>query len=177
VAGGNIQVIDDFLSKDELEKIKSIIFDVEFPIFWNDNVTNTELNYLDGANEQLDCKFNRHCFTHVLYENNKPNSNFYYDISEVFLDKLEVRALSRIKINMYPRSDTLFEHGFHKDNPYVSKGALFSLNTCDGYTHFKDYQKVNSVENRMIIFDAGKFHSSTNTTNNDRRVNINFNYF
>ena len=32
-------------------------------------------------------------------------------------------------------------------------GAIFSLNTCDGYTKFKDGTKVESVANRIVIFD------------------------
>ena len=163
------QVIDDFLNKDDFEKIKSIIFDVEFPIFWNNNVT--------FANEHLDYKLDRYYLTHVLYTDNKPNSDFYDIISEIFLEKLKVKALNRMKINIYPRSDTLLEHGYHRDRPYEHIGSLFSLNTCDGYTLFKDGTKIESVENRMIIFDASLLHTSTNTTNVNRRVNINFNYF
>ena len=37
--------------------------------------------------------------------------------------------------------------------------------------------KIESIENRMILFDASRLHTSTNTTNVNRRVNINFNYF
>ena len=40
-----------------------------------------------------------------------------------------------------------------------------------------DDDKIKSVANRMIFFDPTKPHASTNTTNKDRRVNINFNYF
>ena len=164
------RVIDDFLPKDELEKIKSLIFNVEFPIFWNENVT--------YANEHLDYeKFDRYYFTHVTYSDFKPNSDFFNPISEIFLDKIMVKALNRIKVNIYPRSDLLFEHGYHRDRPYEHNGALFSLNTCDGYTKFKDGPKIESVENRMIFFDSSRLHTSTNTTNVNRRVNINFNYF
>ena len=84
---------------------------------------------------------------------------------------------NRIKVNMYPRADLLFEHGYHRDRPYENRGALFALNTCDGYTKFKDGPKIESIENRMILFDASRLHTSTNTTNVNRRVNINFNYF
>ena len=163
------QVIDDFLPKNDLERLKSIVYDVEFPIFWNDHVT--------YANEQLDYQLNRYYLTHVLYSENKPNSDYYDEISELFLERLQVKALNRIKINMYPRADLLFEHGYHRDRTYENRGALFALNTCDGYTKFKDGPKIESIENRMIIFDASRLHTSTNTTNVNRRVNINFNYF
>ena len=163
------QVIDDFLPKNDFERLKSILFVVEFPIFWNDHVT--------YANEHLDHQLNRYYLTHVLYSDNKPNSDYFEEISEMFFDKLQVKALNRIKVNMYPRADLLFEHGYHRDRPYENRGALFALNTCDGYTKFKDGPKIESIENRMILFDASRLHTSTNTTNVNRRVNINFNYF
>jgi len=37
--------------------------------------------------------------------------------------------------------------------------------------------KVNSVENRLIIFDSNEKHRAVTTTDTSRRVVINFNYF
>ena len=50
------------------------------------------------------------------------------------------------------------------------------LNTCDGYTVFKNGEKVESVANRYIEFDSNLMHSGTSTTDSKRRVVINFNY-
>ena len=55
-------------------------------------------------------------------------------------------------------------------------GCVFSLNTCNGYTRIGDDVKIDSVANRAIIFDPNIDHSSSSTTNETRRVNINFNY-
>ena len=68
------------------------------------------------------------------------------------------------------------EHSEHSDYPFSHKGALFSLNTCDGYTKFNDGTKVESVANRIIFFDASKNHQSTTTSNAKLRYNINFNF-
>jgi len=65
----------------------------------------------------------------------------------------------------------------HQDYEWEHKGALLSLNTCDGYTRFETGEKIDSVANRIIFFDPSIRHTSTNTTNDKRRININFNYF
>ena len=55
------------------------------------------------------------------------------------------------------------------------KGAVFSLNTCNGGTVI-DGQKFDSVGNRILFFDPTKPHHSTSTTDVKRRLNVNINY-
>ena len=93
------------------------------------------------------------------------------------MKKIDVKTLIRVKINSYTKEDKLIEHDLHTDYDYSNNGAIFSINTCDGYTKLEDGTKIESVANRMLFFDASKPHCSTNTTNQARRVNINFNYF
>ena len=50
------------------------------------------------------------------------------------------------------------------------------MNTNNGYTLFKN-KKINSVENRIVLFNSDESHSSTNTTDCKSRIVINFNYF
>ena len=113
----------------------------------------------------------------MLYDNNLPTSPHFETIVPHILKKLQVKTLIRIKVNSYTREDKLIEHDLHTDYDYSNNGAVFSINTCDGYTKFEDGSKVESVANRLVLFDASKPHCSTNTTNQLRRVNINFNYF
>lgn len=83
----------------------------------------------------------------------------------------------RIKINMYPNTEILKEHGMHSDYTFPHKTGLFSINTCDGYTKLEDGTKIDSVANRMLLFDGSNPHSSSTTTDQPVRVNININYF
>ena len=64
----------------------------------------------------------------------------------------------------------------HSDFEFSHSGAVLSLNTCDGYSKLKDDTKINSVANRMLLFDASEEHCSTTTTNVFARININMNY-
>ena len=113
----------------------------------------------------------------MLYDNNVPSSTHFDNILPLIMKKIDVKTLIRVKINSYTKEDKLIEHDLHTDYDYSNNGAIFSINTCDGYTKLEDGTKIESVANRMLFFDASKPHCSTNTTNQARRVNINFNYF
>jgi len=112
---------------------------------------------------------------HMLYNHYVPQSPHYNSLIPL-LEKLEVDSLLRIKANLFPSTEILHEHQPHPDYNFSHSGALLSLNTCDGYTKLKDGTKVNSVANRILIFDAGEEHQATTTTNDFARINININY-
>jgi hypothetical protein len=112
---------------------------------------------------------------HLFYAQNVPKSA-HFDILVPLLQKLGVNCLMRIKANLYPNTEKLHEHPMHRDFEFSSTTALLSLNTCDGYTKLKDGTKIDSIANRMVIFDSGEEHCSTTTTNVSARYNININY-
>ena len=112
---------------------------------------------------------------HIAYD--RTIASHFYDEIMPYCKSLDIKALIRIKINMFPNTEILKEHGMHIDYKFPHKGALFSVNTCDGYTKLEDGTKIDSVANRMLLFEAGKPHSSTTCTNQPVRVTINFNYF
>ena len=98
--------------------------------------------------------------------------------------RFRMNTLIRVKINNYPNQGKFREHTMHTDWPSKGglnrKACLFGINTCDGYTKLdngKESVKIDSKANRAILFDPTIPHCSTNTTNDTRRVNINFNYF
>ena len=50
------------------------------------------------------------------------------------------------------------------------------MNTNNGKTIFKHGEEVNSVANRMVIFDSNLEHAATSHTDEKTRVVVNFNY-
>ena len=110
----------------------------------------------------------------------EPQSEIYTNICDKFVPRFKqvanFRNLIRIKINAYPYTNIVKEHKDHIDSDFKHTGAVFSLNTCDGFTKFSDGTKVESVANRIVFFDASKFHHSTTTSNAKLRYNINFNF-
>ena len=117
---------------------------------------------------------------HMIYANDIPQSQICDDICKMFIPRfLQVanfRTMIRIKINAYPYTNIVKEHDEHIDFEFSNIGAVFSLNTCDGYTKFSDGTKVESLANRIVFFDASKKHQSTTTSNAKLRYNINFNF-
>ena len=106
-----------------------------------------------------------------------PVSPLLYNKITPILEKLDVKALIRVKCNLYPYSEKVHEHEMHSDSDYSHKAALLSINTCNGYTKLEDGTKIDSVANRVLIFDASKPHCSTTCSDTTARFNINFNYF
>ena len=116
----------------------------------------------------------------MIYSMDAPQNEICGKIYEMFVPKFKelanFKTMIRIKINAYPYTNVVKEHKEHIDFNYEHIGAVFSLNTCDGYTKFSDGTKVESVANRIVFFDASKEHQSTTTSNAKLRYNINFNF-
>ena len=164
------EVIDNFLDEEYFDSLVILFTDKEktgnkvMPWFFQSNIA--ERGVVEG-------KLFYMC--HVFYERTRPNSPLYDQLLNT-LEKLDIRSLIRIKANLYPNTEILHEHPMHADFPYSHSAAILSLNTCDGYTKLKDGTKIDSVANRMLLFDASEEHCSTTTTNVSARINININY-
>jgi hypothetical protein len=180
------EVIDNFLDVPTFTEFRNVI--MKSPVFsWQ---FNSRIEGLDSDGKQsinVDGKFDMtnivsqnwrlSYLVHALFDQHCPQSDHFGFIMPVMLKHLDIKALIRAKINLYPYQDTLTEHGVHSDFPFKHKASIYSLNTCDGYTKLNDGTKVESVENRMLIFDGHTPHASTNTSNVNSRVNIAINYF
>ena len=166
------KVIDNFLDEEYFDSLVTLFTDKEktgndmMPWFFR-----TKINSQHNVAED-----NLFYMIHMFYDGNVPMSPFYNKLIPL-LDKLEARCIIRIKANLYPNTEILHEHPMHTDYNFFHSVAILSLNTCDGYTKLKDGTKIDSVANRVLIFDASKKHCSTTTTNVSARINININFF
>ena len=167
--------VENFLSEEELKNIMDV---VEGPdIDWH-----YSYSVADGSIEEDDIYF-----CHLLYmglaEQSKdgkmpppPKRGEYYHLFEPVFNKLpDFNILLRAKLNLYGRTNELVHHVDHVDFKMEHKGALFSLNTCNGGTVIGD-EKFDSVTNRILFFNPTKPHHSTSTTDVKRRLNLNINY-
>jgi len=160
------KVIDNFLETEKFLKIKNSILNPNFSWNLTPSVSNLKEN-LEVTSSYY--------FTHLFYSgfNVDPNCYIFGDI----LNQLEVKSLIRIKANLYPSTNDIKYHEPHIDYSYEHQGAIFYLNTNNGLTILSDGTKINSVENRILLFDPSELHSSTTCTDDKCRVNVNFNYF
>jgi hypothetical protein len=176
-----IKIIDNFLDTDSLDILKhNIIFNKSFPFYLISDVSfpkNSSCGILhdDRVKNELWNWYG----SHIVYENG-PASSLYRIIDDILIEKINtidpIRALIRIKVNFYPFTDNIKEHLPHIDYDFPHKSAIFSLNTCNGFTRITDEIKVDSIENRIIFFDSSETHNSSTTSDNKGRFNINLNW-
>ena len=159
-----MKIIDNVLPDNVFKDIQDVFLGNTFSWYYMSSVEDSIYN--DG----------NYYFSSVIYNNCAPTTNLFQKLFPV-LDVLQPKALVRIKANLYPNINKFVTHKPHKDYEYKHNGAIFYLNTNNGYTILEDGTKVESVANRLLMFDASENHSSTNCTDTQARVNINFNYF
>ena len=160
-----VEIIDNFLGPEKFKNLQNTVLDVNFPWYAYTGVTEIDSIQKDHWS-----------FFHLFYQDFEANSPFFKSIADI-LDELGVKGLIRSKANLYPRSNEIVEHDFHYDYEYSHKSGLYSLNTNNGFTMMEDGEKINSVANRMVLFDASKLHKSTTCSDENYRVNIVLNYF
>lgn len=161
----NYNIIDNFLPRSEFKVVKEVLLHPKFT--WNYKEYKVDNNNNLGKYSS---------FEHIFYEYNSPCSQEYECLSAL-LSKLKYKSLISIKANLYTNSKELVEYKSHVDHEFAHNGAIFYINSNDGYTHIGEDIKVESVENRLLTFDSFKPHYGTNCTNAHKRININFNYF
>ena len=146
-----MKIIDNLLDKDVAENIANKITSDFFPWFYQNNVTDKS-STIHSEN---------YYFTHLFYDNNEQSSFFNYVIP--ILKKIKYKKLIRVKANLYPNVNKLIQHSKHIDYNYPTKGALYYLNTNNGPTYVEN-KKIDSVKNRLLLFNAFKKHNSTTCT-------------
>lgn len=173
------QVIDNFLPFEQFKRLEHLtMYNADFPYTIRQFVANSPDEKTKFV-EEVESQYWNWYAVHQFYNHIQlsPHCN---DITHLFLRKFDememVKSLIRIKVNFYPWTNVVYEHVSHTDYPFENKGAVYSLNTCDGYTRMPNGDKVESVANRIVFFDASLPHSSSTTSNAKGRFNINFNW-
>ena len=154
-----VDVIDNFLPEKQFKSIQSVMMGEDFPWYYKDYIA---YEWKEDNGFQ---------FTHMFLDPDVGNSSRYYLMKP--FEKMG--KMYRIKSNL--RTRTLFRGRsyYHIDYPNMTT-AIFYINTCNGYTKFKKGGKIKSVENRMVIFDSNLEHAGFSTTDEKKRIVINFNY-
>lgn len=159
------KIIDNALPKKEFDNIKNNILDPFFPWHLANQITNDKEDLPTYASFY---------FSHMFWSgfDIEPASQMFAPL----LKLMDCNAIMRIKANCYLSTPERIIHDSHFDNPF-SKGAIFYLNTNNGLTILEDKVEVESIENRLLLFDSTKMHASTTCTDTQCRINVNFNYF
>lgn len=163
----NYRIEDNFLPFDFYNQIKEEIYKGRMPFIFSDSVSND-----DNVGQNV------WYLVHNIYNNKKVLSQYYETVIIPILDMLGAKAVINAKVNLYPSTSEIVQHGLHSDVTYDVKSAVIYFTTCDGYTYLKDDNvNVESIENRCLHFNSKHPHNSTTTTNKPIRVTMNINYF
>jgi hypothetical protein len=164
----DIKIIDNFLEEEEFTKLQTAMLDsYGFPWYYNNGVVTPVKD-----NDHI----NNYQFTHLFYDNYQPNSE-YFPLLSALIKKISPTAIVRIKANLNPVTETPIVYDFHVDFPFKCKTAIFYLNTNNGVTILDDGTELDSVANRIMIFDSSLPHTGTTCTDQKVRGLINLNYY
>ena len=163
-----MKVIDDFLSESAFEVTQQFFLGSDIPWYYNDTIA--------GDDKGIDA----YQFVYTFFNVQKPFScscGNYSNFLQPILTKISPLYLLRAKANLRPRTKEHFRSNFHVDMNLGQTTAIYYLNSNNGSTVFKDSgDKVESVANRLIVFDGSIEHAGTSCTDDSRRVVLNINY-
>ena len=162
----DIEVIDDFVPEEVFAPLCEVLMNDAFPWFFQNHIA------YDEPEDDV-----RMYLSHLFYQNFAPNSSFF-DLVAPIIDLLNPRALIRVRANLHPwQGPEIHQHQWHNDQFWSHTAALLSINTNNGFTEFKNGEKVDSVENRLVKFDGVLEHRSSTCTDSHGRMNVIFHYF
>jgi hypothetical protein len=163
-----MKVIDNYLPKDEFKSLQEDILSEFLPwYFFPQSVDDG-----DGIPQM----------GHIICQEDAPRSALWSSL-EYLIKFLNPSYIFRIKLNMDLKNSQIITKEFHhdavdeNDQPIEHKVLIMYMNTCNGYTLFRDGTKVESIENRALLFSGDLEHTGTTCTDETRRVVLNINYF
>jgi len=159
-----LKIYDDFLDSDTFDLLHS--FFLRAPWFY--------LPSISGSETDLDSFLFTHSFFNISNPFDKRPQNPC--ILKPLLSKLSPQHLLRVKANLQPKSNSITPCNFHTDFLLNQLTAILYLNSNNGYTLFKDGTQVDSVKNRLCLFDGHLEHAGTTCTNAKYRMTLNINY-
>ena len=165
-----LEVVDNFLPDDQFLIIESAFTNIKFPWCFV-----PQIKGVFGKKLAYGCE--RDQFVHEFWNPIEGNVSEHYKLMTPFINRLKPAAVLRSKVNLQPRHDEIIEDPLHTDFDNISAStSIFYVNTCNGYTHFEDGTKVDSVANRLITFPTQTKHGGACCTDTVARIVINFNY-
>ena len=160
------EIIDNALNQEDFNRIKNAMMSNQWPWYYSEDVA--------LPNEKAGYAYFIH---HFFYFKSPIPMLPYYQTIVPIINVLEPVALIRAKANLFPKTQEIYEFEMHRDNHFAHKGAILYINTNNGYTKLSDGTKIESVENRLFLFDSSQLHCSSTCSDQLSRVNININYF
>ena len=156
------KVIQNFLEPKDFNALKSFLISED-----------VEWHY----HPQIDIKTDKEWFNHCFFNNNEITSNAFKFVKPV-IQKLEGKAIIRIRANLDIQNPKTYQCNYHTDYPFECKTAILYMTDGNGGTQFKNpNKKVSCKENQIVIFDSQTQHSAITQTDAKQKIVLNINYF
>ena len=161
-----MMVVDNFINKKELNKIKKEMLHGDFNWFY----CQKSLDY-DTEIQPM--------FQHSFLSDNIKSYKFdlIKNLLEKIIKKRKAKNFIRVKSNLYLTNKEKNSHTKHTDLKDVEKyeTAIYYLTTTNGSTSIGN-KKIKDKENRIVFFDGKTKHNANIQTDKTERMVINFNY-
>jgi len=170
-----IEIIDNFLEQDNFIELQKFFMSPRSQWRLIDFVVSK-----DQDNQKKDGYF-VHSFRDlhpITYKDRfpiSPNYDVLYSLLDKLGKKVNFKQILRIRSSLFTRRERPHPDAFHVDYKFDHKVCIFYVNTNNGYTLFKDGEKVESVANRLLIFDGLKEHATVVQSDTSARYIININ--
>ena len=164
-----MRVIDNFIHPDQFQHIQNVMLGQDLPWFYNDGIVGP-----DDPPGSFQFTHTFYCAHGVSPFPEKVIQSKWLPLIGPVVNQLGGKGW-RFKANMGPRTTEIRRNKFHRDFPNITT-AVYYINTNNGWTEFENGDKVESVANRIVIFDSNTMHTGTTCTDEKVRVLINFNY-
>jgi hypothetical protein len=161
-------IIDNFLNEGVAKNLSDFMIGPNSQFSWyymNSVVNSDDLDHIHN-----------HQFYRIFYWNWEPRP--FFDMLAPITSKLNPIAWQRVKANLNTVTPTKITYPFHTDTETenCAKTAIYYLNTNNGVTILEDGTEIESIANRILIFDQKIKHTGTTCTDQKVRSLINFNY-
>ena len=156
-------IYDNFLSKEDHKTIYDMFVDWNFQ--WH-----LKLNLNDCQSNDDKSVYFTHSF---YYEGQGASENF--EKMKPLLNRIKHNYLYRMVGNLYTHTKDIIRHANHIDFNEPHTTCLYYINTNNGKTILNDDVLVDSVANRLLVFDGLTPHCSTTCSYEKVRMNVNVN--
>lgn len=162
-------VLDDYLEREQFLALKAAVESPSFP--WETSgILKDPPAHLSAAQNQQQ--------VHGLFLRNARRQYVSpcFGIVRSLIERLAPHDLIKVKVNRTARQDRHIEYGLHVDTQRPgATTAVFYLNSNNGYTLFEDGERIVSLANRLVLFDAARQHTGASCTDAEYRLVLNIN--
>ena len=184
-----ITIIDDFLPKDEFNKLQEIVMSREFPWFYVDCASAPYGAFIaENAMETMG-------WVHIAFSKNNntrsPMLPYFSTLLNTIVERFNLEII-RVRPSMKSHKNGFTENNYnlpHVDYFFPHTSIVFYINETDGDTWVFDQvftempeptkftvkQRVSPKPNRLLLIDGLQYHTASNPINSDCRVIVNIN--